>query len=363
MKILLIFSFIFNFIKFNKKVNKALFKDFTKYILLLCSFILIYVFSINEPIYNSWLSRESILLIIIMFTSLFVKFKIKLEMLLIYLIFYINILHIAQGVFGIKVEFVYSIIELLRLPGLDRGTIMYSNGPVGAVIFGLTGVYLNRITIFFDQPSTYFIMITLLSYVLLYQNKNKFALLFFLIGFLATPTKFGLMMLPLLLLIFYTKKKRRGYIYNNYLIFTMGIFFIFIYPLVVSIVVDIFYNGKIILDYDSSFESRVYWSWLYGTGILPWEVMNLNNSEIFGVYDGVAAKMPLLLASVVAWIIAPKVRYIAISMILTVALTMQYGVGLTMGWIFFVVLLSMKSFQEDYLEKKELKKQSKMELR
>jgi len=355
-KIFLFFSLLLNFVNFNAKTNRAGFEDFVKYASVLFIFSIIYALVINNTIYGIWLLKEVVVLIAIMFLSFFINFRIKFEILLIYLIFSINVLHLISGIFNVKVDFLYSIVELLRLPGMDNENVLYSNGAVGSLIYESTGIYLNRLSVFFDQPSTYSIIICLLSYVLLYENRSKFALSFILLGFLASPTKFGIMILPLFLLFFFIKRRASPYVHISYLIISSAVFLILIYPFIIAYVVDLFYYGEISLDYNSSFESRIYWSWLYGNGVFPWEVMEYNSGEVFAYYDGVAAKFSLLFSSIIAWVILPKIRYASLSMMLTVLLTMQYGAALTMSWVFFICLVFMKNAQNDFVKQMKIKK-------
>jgi len=340
MKFLFVFSFLINFISLKSKVNKSEFYDFIKFGFLLLLSSISFGLMISEETYLLWLIRENILIIAIMFIMLFLSSKIRFENILIYFIFTINVLHILQELIGYREPFFYQFLDLLLLPDTARDTTEYGAGAIGGLIYSYTGFYFNRINILFDQPSTYFIMITLFSFVLLFQKKHKFAFWFFVVGFSACPTKFGIAMVFLFLFFI-----RNRYNFSNKLqIFLIlgAIFTVTYLPFIIGFLGNIIYDGNIILDYQSTIESRIYWTWLYGNGYMPWEVVERTGDFVYGVYDGIAAKVPFLIASIVAWIIAPKVRHFSAALILTVFLSIQYGVGMTLIWLFFVLSISMR---------------------
>lgn len=347
MKFLFVFSFLINFISFKSKVNKSEFYDFIKFGFLLLLASIFFGLMISEETYLLWLIRENILLIAIMFIMLFLSSKIRFENILIYFIFTVNILHVLQALIGYREPFFYQFLDLLLLPDTARDVTEYGTGVIGALIYSYTGLSLNRINILFDQPSTYFIMITLLSFVLLFQKKHKFSFLFFIVGFLASPTKFGLVMVFLFLFIFILRNNYNFQIELQIFLILGAIFTVTYLPFIVGFFGNMIYDGKVVLDYNSSIESRIYWTWLYGNGYMPWEVITVTSNEKYAVYDGIAAKIPFLLASIIAWIIAPKIKHFYVAMILTVFLSVQYGSNMTLIWLFFVLSITFKTFFEN----------------
>ena len=350
MKILFIFSLLFNFVSFENKINKNQFNDFIKFSLLILLSSVIYLLSIGDISYGIWLLRESVLIIFIMFILIIIKAKIKMEIILIYFLFSINFLHIIQSVFSYKIDLFYNMLGHLLLPGTAKSITVYSTGLIGHVIYDYTGVYINRINILFDQPSTYFILTIVLSFVLLFKGRNKFSLIFLIFGFLASPTKIGVVMVPLFILYYYF---RNSYYFEKkiqYLSIAIALFIILILPPIIGYIGSILYGESMIFTFDDSVIARMYWTWLYGNGYMPWEIMNIVGSNGFVVYDGISAKLPLLFAAIISWFIAPTIRYFSISLILTFLFTIQYGIAITTIWIFLVLSITLKYFliNKDY---------------
>ncbi len=348
MKIFFLLSFFLNTFSIKQTINRKKFYDFIKYGGLLFLSCIIFGLMIGEQDYLMWLIRENTFLLVLMLTMLFVSSKIRFEFVLIYFIFIMNILHIVQSLVGYREPLFYSFVDMLLLPGVDRDVTIYSAGVIGSIIHEASGVYLNRMNLFFDQPSTYFIIITLLSFVLLFHQRDRLALCFFVVGFLSSPTKFGLAMV-VLFFAFYLLKNRYNFSNKMQSVTVFGAIFTITYlPFIIGILGNIIYEGNVVLDYVSTIESRIYWSWLYGNGYMPWEAMaTVGGNESYGVYDGIAAKVPFLFASIVAWFVAPRVRHFSLAMILTVFLSIQYGINMTLVWLFFVLAVTLKTFFEN----------------
>ena len=286
-----------------------------------------------------------------MFIILFISFRLRLENFLIYLIFAVNAMHLLQTAFGYRSPLFYNFINSLLLPSLHTGITEFGQGGVGHYIFLYTGLYFTRLTILFDQPSTYFLLITLLSFVLMFQKKHKFSFVFIIAGFFACPTKVGLVLIPLYLFIYLFRKKYNFSRRLQVFLIAGGIFTLTFLPFIIGYLGNVYYDNNVVHSYNSSIESRIYWTWLYGNGYMPWEVIDKARGNFnYGTYDGIAAGFPFLLASILAWFIAPKVRHYTIALILTNFISVQYGTSMTSIWAFFVLSLSLKELFESEKE-------------
>jgi hypothetical protein len=340
---LFICSCISNFLGVQRKVCEKTYKDFMKYVILLVLINFSFAFMISDQTYLSWLIRETIIIIIIMFLMLFVSFKMRFEKLLIYIIFFVNIAHILQIIIGYYEPLFYNFLNLTLLPNQDSSLTQFGAGHIGGIISQGTGLALNRISILFDQPSTYFVIITLFAFVLMFQKQYKFSILFISTGFIASPTKVAILIIPFFLFFFFLRSMKNFKRNLEFFLILIAIFSITFLPFILAYLGNIYFDGAVFLTYENSIFARIYWTWLYGNGYLPWELSDMfAGGYSFGVYDGLAAGFPFILASILAWFIAPKVKHHSIALILTRFITIQYGTSFSMIWVFIILSISLK---------------------
>ena len=349
MKFLLTAYLFTNFQRLRFKTLQTDYQNVLSFIIVLFFINFSFGLIIQDLYYATWLVKETIMISIVLFLSLFVKFSTIVEKSLIGIFFITNLLHVLQQIVGIRVPIFYRALDYTLLPGSHTNITEYGPGTIGLILFDFTGIWFNRINLLFDQPSTYILLVTVLAFYLLLSGQRWFATIFIMVGSLACPAKITLYYLPVFLLFLFIRGHDNFKIKLYRLTLIAAIFSITIVPYIVLYIGNTFYSGEYTSanSFDDSFIARTYWTWLYASGVPPWELMAVSNNRFFGGYDGLAAGFPFMLSGVIGFFLSRKGRYIAISIIFTRLMLLQYGNQLTMAWVFIVILLSVRKLNKN----------------
>ncbi|HCJ6990095.1 TPA: hypothetical protein NVB95_003879, partial [Vibrio cholerae] len=89
------------------------------------------------------------------------------------------------------------------------------------------------------------------------------------------------------------------------------------------ILVDLFFNGQIILDLSDSLSARVYWTWMISQGSSLWDLgeMSLTN---FAAFDGYVSKLAFFMGGLFSLLFVRQ-KIFALSLLFTLIASFQYG--------------------------------------
>ena len=295
---------------------------------------------IKEDEYILWLARESALIsLITIFISIFQMAKLFIHRILCSIIFIINIVWLFLINFSASSNFLIRFLQNTLLPGTSTNFVTFGPGEIGILLQSVLGININRISFLFDQPSTYFSLITLCAITLAFEKSRKFSLLFFIVGFLACPAKISIIIMPLYILAFISSTRRRAVQVFSFYLAWIAVSIIAFSPVLIAVIVEVYFQGSLTLDYSDSIASRVYFTWLIGTGAMPWELSSWQiQNFVYAEYDGIAAKIPFFLSGLVTLLLFRHARPEGLSVITVSLLTLQYGSSMTMAFFYFVVL-------------------------
>lgn len=306
-------------------------------------FAFVHSLLVKEEVYIFWLVQESILICLITTCNSFFAVRPRVHILVCYLLLIVNIVWLCVISFGIDSSLFIQFLKFMLFSNVATESVTFGPGEIGQLLQSVLGIKLNRISFLFDQPSTYFSLITLCAITLALEQRLKFSLLFLITGFLACPAKISVILIPLYLVVFMSSKHQQQFkVLSNYLAFITVLILVFS-PILISVLVKIYYQGDLTLDYADSAASRVYFTWLVGTGVMPWEISWNTPRFVYAEYDGIAASFPFFLSGLVTALLFHKARPEGISLIMVLLLTLQYGSSLTMAFFYFVVLSHIKT--------------------
>ncbi|HCJ6985255.1 TPA: hypothetical protein NVC16_002633, partial [Vibrio cholerae] len=117
--------------------------------------------------------------------------------------------------------------------------------------------------------------------------------------------------------------------------------FIISYPFLINILVDLFFNGQIILDLSDSLSARVYWTWMISQGSSLWDLgeMSLTN---FAAFDGYVSKLAFFMGGLFSLLFVRQ-KIFALSLLFTLIASFQYGSVFFMGWLYYILLVSFNN--------------------
>ncbi|MCX9570639.1 hypothetical protein [Vibrio cholerae] len=338
MKYFFVLSFLFSFRSVKLSANRVVVEDLIKTFFFVFIFSFFYLALVRNVFFSIWIVREFFFLFFISFLWVFLKNKNVFEYFLIYFLFIVNVLHVLQSIIGYKIVYFYNFLDMLWLPGTERQTLVYSPGEFGSFFVLWFGLYFDRINVFIDEASTYAIINFALSVFLISVSRRKFAICFFAFSFFASMAKVFVILLPLFLFfnLLYLK-------FNRLIkLFVLFVFvFIIGYPFLINILVDLFFNGQIILDLSDSLSARIYWTWMISQGSSLWDLgeMSLTN---FAAFDGYVSKLSFFMGGLFSLLFVRQ-KIFALSLLFTLIASFQYGSVFFMGWLYYILLVSLNN--------------------
>lgn len=335
----LISSLLLSFKSFKLSAGRDIVEDLIKTFFIVFLFCAIYLFLIGDLYFSIWLMREFLFFFFISIYCVFCKGKNRFEYVLIYFLLLVNVLHVFQSIIGYRFDLFYGFLDSLWLPGAARRNLVYSPGEFGAFFVFWFGIYFERLNVFIDEASTYAIINFALSVFLISVSRLKFAITFFVFAFFASMAKVFVILLPLFLFFMFLSFNFK----RRIKLFVLSIsVFIIIYPILVNLIVHLFFDGQLVLDLSDSMSARIYWTWFFSEGNALSNLSDISPGQ-FSVYDGYISKLPFFLGALFSLFLVNRNIFV-FSLLFTLAASFQYGAVFFMGWLYYVFLISLHNF-------------------